>query len=534
MAYFFSMQYSAIQKTVLRHNRLWSIAGISQGLSRLNEIVLPRLARENGGEIMVAGGGKFTAFFADEAGAEKARREIIKQLAITFPMLEIQASDIVEAAHFRSRAAAGASAPSAMDQGIIDQLNEKKRLFRGYGTSFLPHLAVCEECGEFPAELQFRYREGRRLCRVCHEAWDWAGSAVDPDPEEHTTLEKIYAAYFERVAAAKKLTMLSNFEDLSPENEGEKRGRMAVWFSDLNNMNQKVPVWLDQDDDKVFPTFDRVKEANIDVVSEALCRTFSQPAGPVLPFRLVVAGGDDLCLVMAEEYVLDFARNLDQATKDKIEELDRDADNPLNMNWLREHARPDDSGEEPEIGPYSFGSGFIVTSINTPFQRIHELGEELMKAAKEATGRRGNSVNWRLMAEGEAVSDTLLEFERPLFIDEPRQSGAAQLSFAEYLSLRRKFSTSPHNISSSHRYAIISKLIELRTEGRQDDFENWLKCYDSSGRDKSFSQLLREPGLREGGKTEGCLLPRRVATLFELLGIKDGAAENQKNDSEVN
>ena len=77
-------------------------------------------------------------------------------------------------------------------------------------------------------------------------------------------------------------------------------------------------------------------------------------------------------------------------------------------------------------------------------------------------------------------------------------------------------------------------MIELRTEGRQDDFENWLKCYDSSGRDKSFSQLLREPGLREGGKTEGCLLPRRVATLFELLGIKDGAAENQKNDSEVN
>jgi hypothetical protein len=66
--YYFALQYSAIQETVLRHDRLWSIAGISQILSRMNEIELPAIVehRDIGEEVLVAGGGKFTARFLEK------------------------------------------------------------------------------------------------------------------------------------------------------------------------------------------------------------------------------------------------------------------------------------------------------------------------------------------------------------------------------------------------------------------------------------------------------------------------------------
>ncbi len=149
-SYYFSLQYSANQKTVLRHNRLWSIAGISQGLAWLNEIEFFRIAQEiHGGKVLVAGGGKFTAKFTDKNKAQAAKQAIVKLLACSFPMLEFQQAEIVEAADFAE----------AKQKGILEQLGEQKRRFRGYGTSYLPHLAVCGECGEYSAEGQFKKEE---------------------------------------------------------------------------------------------------------------------------------------------------------------------------------------------------------------------------------------------------------------------------------------------------------------------------------------------------------------------------------------
>jgi len=136
--HYFSLQYSAIQKTALRHDRLWSIAGISQILSVMNELELPKITEDNGGDVLVAGGGKFTARFEEKGRAETARDEIIKIVSTMLPMLEFQYSEI----------AAAATLKEAKEKGLIDGLNEQKRRFRGYGVTFNPHLEVCEECGE--------------------------------------------------------------------------------------------------------------------------------------------------------------------------------------------------------------------------------------------------------------------------------------------------------------------------------------------------------------------------------------------------
>lgn len=66
MPYYFSLQYSAIQKTIMRHNRLWSIAGISHGLAHLNEVTLPTIIKNHSGDVLVAGGGKFMARFDND------------------------------------------------------------------------------------------------------------------------------------------------------------------------------------------------------------------------------------------------------------------------------------------------------------------------------------------------------------------------------------------------------------------------------------------------------------------------------------
>ena len=539
MKYFVSIQYSAIQKTVLRHNRLWSIAGISQGLSRLNEIEFPNITREHGGTVMVAGGGKFTAFYASPDGAEAARETMISRLATSFSMLEFQASPVVAAEQFKTRgesaATSGVVMPSAKEQGIIDNLNNDKQRFRGYGVSFLPHMAVCEECGEYPAEKQYHHR-GKAFCRTCEEAWQNTYAARYSTSDRATTLERVYGHYFDRIGGtAKLLDPLYDFTDLFPEDAEMKgkeggRQRMAVWFSDLNNMNQKVPIWLDQADDQVYSTFNKVKEVNLKVVGEALANTFPSPSGSHLPFRLVVAGGDDLCLVMAEEDILTFATHLDAAVHKQAAQLDTGDDNPLSIRWLKANARPNPkTGKMEEIGPYSFGSSFIIASIHTPFRLIHEQGEKLMKDAKETTDRKGNSINWRIMAESEAVSDSLLEFERPLFISSVDKTAehVDRLSLEEYLALREEYST----ISSSHRFAIISKMIELRVAGREAEFETWLKCFASSERDKSFSNLLTEPRLRKDYDLQAPLLPARLATLFELMSIK-GRKTYQKTSQE--
>lgn len=544
MKYFVSIQYSAIQKTVLRHNRLWSIAGISQGLSLLNEIEFPQITIDHGGTVMVAGGGKFTAFFPSRNEAEAAREAMISRLATSFPMLEFQTSQIVAAEHFKTRGQAdgtsGTTEASAKDQGIIDSLNNDKQRFRGYGVSFLPHIAVCEECGEYPAEKQYSHH-GKAFCRTCEEARRNAYRTNSLSRGQATTLERTYRYYFNKLGGSvTKLEPLYDFEDLFPHNNDEESGRqrMAVWFSDLNNMNQKVPVWLDQPDDQVYSTFNKVKEVNITVVGEALANTFPIPSGSHLPFRLVVAGGDDLCLVMAEEDVLTFATHLDAAVQKQAAQLDAGDDNPLNMSWLRANAQVDPkTGQKRDIGPYSFGSSFIITSPHTPFRSIHEKGEKLMKDAKETTARMGNSVNWRIMAEADAVSDTLLEFERPLFISSAdnissrqpeKQAGVDRLSLEEYLLLRKKYS----HISSSHRFTIIGKLIELRATGREAELETWLKCFASSPRDKSFSSLLTDPLLRENQDMQARLVPARVATLFELLAIKTRKTPPDHNPEE--
>jgi hypothetical protein len=541
--HYFSLQYSAIQKTVLRHDRLWSIAGISQILSVLNELELPRITKSFSGDVLVAGGGKFTAKFKTPDDAKNAASAITKTVSTTLPMLEFQASKITEAE----------TLGKAKENDLITGLSEQKRRFRGYGVSYNPHMEVCEECGEYPA-VETSHRSGKRteLCRACFQSWN-AGRdlkdilALHNEGKPLTSLEQIYAQYWSLLAAEDKEvpqpSVPTDFEKLFPKQkkpEGgagqgatEDRKRMAVWFSDANNMNGKVPIWLSQDDALIPKIFKEVKEVNIRVISKALKevfprRTWKQHEGEwFLPFRLVVAGGDDLCLVMPEEHVLDFALVFSKQVSKEVGNFK--PSDFLHKNWLENKYRKwlesqkDKETDKSPPGPYCFGASFVITPVHTPFKAIHSLGESLMSKAKKETNREADSVNWQLLNVDEQEEQEIsLEFEKPLFIqkkseDEIRSAILERLTFENYLELRNDYS----KLSNSQMKNIASALISAK--GDSGKAELALIKSAVAAKEKGLTGLLSDPKLRvTQGEGKGLLDLPKVATLLELLNIKRG------------
>jgi len=325
-------------------------------------------------------------------------------------------------------------------------------------------------------------------------------------------LQKIYNGYINNLPPGSSHTKPpADFKDLFPGTEDERK-RMAVWFSDLNNMNDKVPVWLKQEkEDNVLKTFDEFRSTIVQIIVSALKRTFNKPVGEYLPFRLVVAGGDDLCLVMAEKQILNFTRNISAALNEVVADLEENnPTHPLTERGLRKLSKEENYSPKP----FGFGGSFVVTSIHTPFSLIHQVGEELMSTAKKETARQGNSINWRVMAGETSTTEGLLSFERPIFIEKKDRDKElkGRLSFNDYLCLRDTY----QKISGSHIQQIIAI---MQQEKNPFELDHQLKLLDANEADKSFSPLLRDVKFRDAA---GVLKPERIATLFELLTIAGG------------
>jgi hypothetical protein len=530
--YYFSIQYSAIQKTILRHDRLWSIAGISAMLSQLNEIDMPAIASAHEGKVLLAGGGKFTASFPSMQQARDAEGCIVKAMATTLPMLEYQTSEIVEAESLRQ----------AKEKGLLNELRRKKNAFRGYGVTFNPHLRLCEECRQYPS-----IDEKSSLCAVCSAAKARARHHAQRDDghSQKITLDRIYDRYLERVSPSGQVRIPFNFDDLfpkakqspgqGPQSSGDIN-RMAVWFSDLNNMKHKVILWSNQQDDFIRKTFDDVKSLNADIIAQTLCETFPRIDGDFIPFRLIVAGGDDLCLAMDARSVLSFALNLSKVLYREVEGLkQKNPMHPILSENLRT-AMARFQTENPSFGlkldvdaPYCFGAGFIIASTHTPFSKIHAVGERLMGLAKMKS-RAANSVHWAVMPEMTHTQEQVAHrettaFDKPLFIDrlpeDDKPERQNRLTLADYASLTDQAIT----ISGAHRQQIAKKLAQANRDypalapEQSDEIERWLKTVAATELKKDFDFILNEPHLREAFDGQVRLAPGRIATLLELTGL---------------
>ncbi len=182
-----------------------------------------------------------------------------------------------------------------------------------------------------------------------------------------------------------------------------------------------------------------------------------------LPFRLVVAGGDDLCLVMDKYYVASFALELSKAVNGKFEKLPET--HRLNEKWL-ENNRDQSKRDGKPIKPYGFGAAFVIASVHTPFNRIHQVGEDLMKKAKNETKKKANSVDWRIMAEEESLTEQLLKFERPLFID--RKPDETEKSYSDLLKEPKLRGPDGEGIDHGRLATLLELLSVRKTEDGED------------------------------------------------------------------
>ncbi len=532
--HYLALQFSAIQKTVLRHDRLWSIAGLSFLLSELNEVILPSITAKKKGRVLVAGGGKFTASFEEERNALEARAEIVKLISTSLPMLEFQCSQI----------RCGRNLHEVRD-ALIEELSFQKRKFRGYAVSYNPHFEVCAECGEYPAVRGLKTPDRKSLCSICYQAKKSLRRFETGQPSSKSnTIQKIYEKYLQKIAGHENgfsSQLIPNipidFKDLFPgdkeSEKGRERKRMALWSSDTNNMNQKVPIWFSQNDEKITEIFKRIKDLGINIISTTLGRVFppstwienGDPENPekeyYLPFRIIVAGGDDLCVVMPEKYVLSFAIELSRQVTREMERLDKN--DPLHPEWLEKNRNPEKA--KIHFAPYSFGSSFVIAPIHTPFSKIHEIGEILMSSAKSETRRQANSVNWQILGadEGQIEENSIL-LEKPVFIEKQRHYNNGgnhraipdRLSLEEYRSLRKFYL---QYITNSQKQKIASLLITYHNHPRT--LEKELIKRSTRRLEKGCRFLLVDPIFRKDKNLDNELDPKKIGALLALMSMKD-------------
>lgn len=523
MKYYFSLRFSAIQKAVLRHHRLWSIAGTSDLLAEINEIYLPKLCSKRNGLPVVSGGGKFTAVFENEQDAVSAANQFKKLISTKIPFLEVQYSGPQ-----RGKNLTDAFYPEN-GPGIIADLSEQKKCFRGYGYTYNPHLKTCDECSEYPAEE--RWPGEGYICRFCKDSYSRAAISLteimNKSENELTSSKLIYKKFASQMNNTTNIQIPRNFANLFPYNEEEVSNRIAVWASDINNMGDKLPLWLKLDDKEIQKIFTDVIKLNVDIVVEALINTFGNSVVPstsengeiqsYLPFRIIVAGGDDLCVVMDCKYIIKFALELSKALREYLEEnVASNPTHPLNESFLGSLAKK--FNMKLQVKPHSFGGSFVVAPLHAPFQKLHWTAERLMKIAKEKTERKGNSVNWRILAaEEQPVSESILPFDKPLLL-EPIGENHFELTFKDYYELTKKYS----RLSNSQRQRIVSKMIECVEQHKSSyhacsELEKFLKCMPeaSRGPESLINKLLLDESLKENG----LLSISRLATLFELMEL---------------
>ncbi|MCX7858214.1 MAG: hypothetical protein N2513_09625 [Deltaproteobacteria bacterium] len=518
MKYYLAIQYSAIQKAVLRHDRLWSISGISHTIVKLNEIKMREIVRQKRGHVILAGGGKLTACFENIRDAEEAKEELIRTISTNLPMLEFQVSSIVPAHSLTD--AQKTVKENEYYPGLIHELSEKKLNFRGYGVTYNPHFAACDECEEYPQEKELIIAD-KSVCRICYTSWEKARvdleRILNVEDEKLSSMEKIYKSYRKTIRTQHKINIPLNMEDMFDKKYGEdseKHERIAVWVSDINNMNRRIVIWNSQEEAKILKTYDKLRDLFIEAIIDTLTTVFPEQTlikrgnELFIPFRLVVAGGDDLCIVMPSNYVTNFVLAYSASLSEKIKNSSK-YDETLTKEWLDKKLT--EMGEKNvDIGEISFGGAFVVTPIHTPFAKIHALGEALMSEAKKKTERKGNSVNWQILSvDEETFSDEVLQRrEKPLLVEARYRDF---LSFRDYNELCSQYET----ISKSHTFSIIEAIMEVSGDGKKLK-RYLLRIPEAHKAGSKVAQMLDDRRFYKNGSLDAA----RILTMFELINLK--------------
>ncbi len=385
--YLLAAEVDKIQDLIFRSSRLREVIGGSQLLLRFCDEVPKKLLLTKE-QIIVSDGGSFRLLFNTE---EKAIR-FGEQLAEVYWLATGGTLTVAEPVSVNGNFEEAAKKANKA-------LHRAKQHREGFAaTSHLPYTAFCASCGVGLAVEHSRWpgeTRGQYLCDDCRAKRDESNPASAEEPGEFLTdffkavLEDDWRTYH---WPGKKKDEQEERDPDPPMDVArfDPRDYIAYIVADGNSMGE------------VFGKCERKEQ--LQALSENLkTRVYAGLAKPIkyllkraedeeeqtrlsrfLPILPLIAGGDDLFILLPAPWALDFARRFAKAYEEEVRRLVEDL-------------------EIQKVDPPTVAVAVVICKAKHPYYLAHERGEELLKQVKRVTKR------WAV--ENDGIPRSIVSFE---------------------------------------------------------------------------------------------------------------------------
>ncbi len=372
-----------IKNFVFATNTLKEIRGASALLVEQDKIRKEELKKQ--GELIYSAGGGGTLLVDSKQKAQ----EVVAQIERDFRFATITGSITAIAVPPDKR-------PNSRWFGrhmdMAGQLLQKKKSSKGE-LSLLPvepYMRLCDSCGTRPAERRFdKDQSGDLLCSSCYKKRDM-GIKI-----RKATSEKGFVWKFKEYI--RKNNLSSDWLDAIPPEDlnklGELDGSGYIGFitADGNHMGKMLQLFEKKEDYSNFSN----KLANLmqEIVFDVLARNtrpMEKAGEKILPFEIVLIGGDDLMMFtsvkLAIRLAIEIVERFEKESHAILKEtglLENDFFERLKKGWGG--GKLPITPDEPflKYKKLSMAAGVVLCHSNFPVPALVEIGEALQKSAKK-------------------------------------------------------------------------------------------------------------------------------------------------------
>lgn len=347
-----SFDTDRIKDYVFSSAKLAEIRGASAILDRLNRTETKAIFDKHGARAIYIGGGSALAI-VDRSCADQMIRE-------------------VEEAYWnktRTGSITGVQVPlppgyngENFDQyfRLASTKLRSKKMKRGQQKNLvtLPHLAICESCGRYPAEVR---GQDDLLCISCL-------TKRNQGRIEHRGRVGLMREFGDKVTDLQEwqdAEMAADFVEIGSVSHGCP-GYIGLIYCDGNRMGDMISQQKTTDDYGRFSKLvdGTLRDKTVEVLRTLLPpRTLPGESKSIFPFEIIMLGGDDLILVTAADMALEvavaLASGFEQETQKKNKDRDKDRNSRLSLSV-----------------------GVTIAHATYPFYAILDTAEELLKSAK--------------------------------------------------------------------------------------------------------------------------------------------------------
>jgi len=410
--------------------KLRHIVAASALLSHVNEKQTEWLICAHDGAVIFSAGGITEAIFQHEDKARQAAEELRKLYLDQTGSATVTVTVIPwrEGVNFVQAIEDAMREMSRRKAGEVERREEKGQELKeseqveitGWGKSLeegavmpffggSPFFRICEMTGrDFAIDYRLQ-RDGtfRNIGITVSKAEDWAekphyqpirllsGEEITPNPDLKDRLP-IDAILRHQIAkecdkSPDEFRFPEDFEELVVG--AQPRGYMGYIEADGNRFGELLKALKEGIKDKsnkeqlqAYRAFSKLikettQEALIDALIEVLDgRELPKKDGKtILPFRVLLLGGDDILLVIQAQYALTFAEAFCRLFQEKA----------------RRKFSQEPSLQGVEFPDFTMSAGVVIAHHNLPFLSLHRMASELLKSAKRRS--------WKAKQEGQEI-----------------------------------------------------------------------------------------------------------------------------------